>query len=113
MRCPTTRQPHHRTYGAENEGSEATVRIASWHDAHEVTCALAMKSLAHLHVWWPNIEADIERCCKQCKPCAETAPNQPQNLSTWLVPDKRHVACRDGCSLEMATRHQTEQVPDC
>ena len=47
-----------------------------------------MKSLARLHVWWPNIEADIERCCKQCKPCAETAPNQPQNLSTWPVPDK-------------------------
>ena len=44
-----------------------------------------MKSLARLHVWWPNIEADIERCCKRCKPCAETAPNQPQNLP---VPDK-------------------------
>ena len=47
-----------------------------------------MKSLARSHVWWHNIEADIERCFKQYKPCAETAPNQPHNIFTWPVPDK-------------------------
>ena len=46
-----------------------------------------MKSLARMHVWWPNIEVDIAAHCKDCTACAETGPNQPDNLSAWPVPD--------------------------
>ena len=46
-----------------------------------------MKSLARMHVWWPNIEVDIAAHCKDCTACVETGPNQPENLSTWPVPD--------------------------
>ena len=46
-----------------------------------------MKSLARMHVWWPNIEVDIAAHCKDCTACAETGPNQPENLSAWPVPD--------------------------
>ena len=46
-----------------------------------------MKSLACMHVWWPNIEVDIAAHGKDCRACAETGPNQPENLSAWPVPD--------------------------
>ena len=46
-----------------------------------------MKSLARIHVWWPNIEVDIAAHCKDCTACAETGPNQPENMSAWPVPD--------------------------
>ena len=46
-----------------------------------------MKSLARMHMWWPNIEVDIAAHCKDCTACAETGPNQPENLSAWPVPD--------------------------
>ena len=42
-----------------------------------------MKSLARMHVWWPNIEVDIAAHCKDCTAYAETGPNQPENLSAW------------------------------
>ena len=86
-----------------------------------------MKSLARMHVWWPNIEVDIAAHCKDCTACAETGPNQPDNLSTWPVPDgpwqRIHMyfagpfldditVGRDGCVLEMATRSETKQVSD-
>ena len=48
---------------------------------------VCMKSLARMHVWWPNIEVDIAAHCKDCTACAETGPNQPENLSAWPVPD--------------------------
>ena len=46
-----------------------------------------MKSLARMHVWWPNIEVDIAAYYNDCTACAETGPNQPENLSAWPVPD--------------------------
>ena len=46
-----------------------------------------MKSLARMHVWWPNIEDDIAGHCNDCTACAETGPNLPENMSAWLVPD--------------------------
>ena len=46
-----------------------------------------MKSLARMHVWCLNIEVDIAAHCEDCPACAETGPNQPENLSAWPVPD--------------------------
>ena len=48
---------------------------------------LHMKSCARMHVWRLNIEVDIAAHCKDCTACAETGPNQPENLSTWPIPD--------------------------
>ncbi|CAK1603087.1 unnamed protein product [Parnassius mnemosyne] len=36
-----------------------------------------MKSMARSYVWWPNIDADLEAICKQCKTCAAEAQASP------------------------------------
>ena len=46
-----------------------------------------MKSLTRMHVRWPNIEVDIAAHCKDCTACAETSPNQPENMSAQPIPD--------------------------
>ena len=43
--------------------------------------------IVRMHVWWLNIEVDIAAHCKDCTACAETGPNEPENLSSWRVPD--------------------------
>ena len=40
-----------------------------------------------MQVRWPNIEVDVAAHCKDCAACAETGPNQPENMSAWPVPD--------------------------
>ena len=87
-----------------------------------------MKLLARMHVWWPNIEVDITAHCKDCMACAETGPNQPDNMSARPVPDHpwamavhshclrrsvpRFVVCRGRCAFEMVTRSEIKQVLD-
>ena len=46
-----------------------------------------MRSLARMHVWWPNIEVHIAAHYMHCTACAKTGPNLPENMSTWPVPD--------------------------
>ena len=46
-----------------------------------------MKSLAHLHVWWPRIDKHIERAMKACTSC-QGIHNRPQPvpLHPWAWP---------------------------
>ena len=39
------------------------------HSAH--AGVVRMKSLARRHVWWPQIDQDIEKQAKECQPCQE------------------------------------------
>lgn len=32
-----------------------------------------MKSIARAHVWWPNINKDIEKTVTECDSCAEVS----------------------------------------
>ena len=51
---------------------------------------VCMKSLARMHVWWPNIEVDIAAHCKDCTACAETGPNQPVCMARSRWPMAAH-----------------------
>ena len=60
--------------------------ITMLHQSHRGV--VRMKTMARLYVWWPNIEASIENCCKACNVCAVTAPAPAANLSSWPLPDE-------------------------
>ena len=47
-----------------------------------------MKTMARLYVWWPNVEASVEACCKARNVCVVTAPAPTANLSPWPLPDE-------------------------
>uniref|UniRef100_A0A914VI11 RNA-directed DNA polymerase n=1 Tax=Plectus sambesii TaxID=2011161 RepID=A0A914VI11_9BILA len=47
-----------------------------------------MKKLARRHVYWPKIDAAIERTVKECKQCATTAKNPKKTtLHSWPKPE--------------------------
>ena len=48
-----------------------------------------MKQLARSVVYWPNINADIEKVAKSCTSCAEhqNNPSKPAN-HPWMLPEK-------------------------
>lgn len=60
--------------------------ITMLHQSHRGV--VRMKTMARLYVWWPNIEASVEACCKACNVCAVTAPAPTANLSPWPLPDE-------------------------
>ncbi|CAL8087419.1 unnamed protein product [Orchesella dallaii] len=48
-----------------------------------------MKSLARHHVYWPNIDAEIENIAKSCRICQQNAPNpQSAPLHPWQFPER-------------------------
>ena len=60
--------------------------ITMLHQSHRGV--VRMKTMARLYVWWPNIEASVEACCKACNVCAVTAPAPTANLSPWPLSDE-------------------------
>ena len=55
------------------------------YDAHIVV--VRMKGLARSRVWWPGIDADIERLCSQCVTCAQNSKDPAKSLlSVWDFP---------------------------
>ena len=57
------------------------------HSAHAVV--VQMKSLARGHVWWPQIDQDIERRTKECQPCQENQRNPAKApLHPWEMPQQ-------------------------
>ena len=55
------------------------------HVGHLGVCR--MKSLARGFMWWPHLDADVERLCKQCYPCQANA-QMPATASVhpWVYP---------------------------
>lgn len=48
-----------------------------------------MKALARSYVWWPQMDADIERAVKLCIPCQETRHEPPKaELHAWETTHK-------------------------
>ena len=46
-----------------------------------------MKSLARLHIWWPNIDKDIKHHTNACTSCATAARDPVQvPLHHWELP---------------------------
>ena len=46
-----------------------------------------MKALARLHVWWPNLDTDIEKRVAACESCRKQLPNCPKaQANPWLWP---------------------------
>jgi transposase InsO family protein len=46
-----------------------------------------MKAIARSYVWWPGIDADIERLCAGCGACAAEAPAPPRApVQPWQYP---------------------------
>lgn len=57
------------------------------HDSH--LGIVKMKSLARQHVWWPNIDANIEDLAGKCSHCIGVRKNPPQSpLHPWEWPTK-------------------------
>ena len=47
------------------------------------------KSVARMHIWWPNINSDIEQCIRQCIKC-QAFKNDPARapLHPWETPNQ-------------------------
>ena len=55
------------------------------HDTH--IKVVRMKGLARLRVWWPGIDANIERLSSQCVSCAQHSTDPAKSpLSVFDVP---------------------------
>jgi len=61
--------------------------LGSLHDAHPGI--VKMKSLARLHVWWPNLDADIEQLVRECEMCQSVLPNpESSRQNPWIWPSR-------------------------
>ncbi|XP_031553786.1 uncharacterized protein K02A2.6-like [Actinia tenebrosa] len=59
--------------------------LQTLHEGH--IGVVKMKGLARGHVWWPNIDKDIERVGRQCEGCQELARNPSSApLHRWEFP---------------------------
>ena len=68
-----------------NELREAV--LAEFHVAHPGV--VRMKNVGRSHVWWPNIESDIESTVRQCTPCqANISQPSVAPLMLWMWPGK-------------------------
>lgn len=48
-----------------------------------------MKSLARLHVWWPNLDGDIEQTVKDCIDCQANRCRAPfKVVNPWIWPTR-------------------------
>ena len=48
-----------------------------------------MKALARMHVWWPNIESDIEMCIRNCFRCQQNQTSPPcAPVNPWCWPSR-------------------------
>ena len=57
------------------------------HDTH--TGITKMKSLAHSYVWWPGMDAQIQKLVKSCAVCQESRPSPcPALLHPWEWPSE-------------------------
>ena len=55
------------------------------HDTH--IGIVRMNSLARSRIWWPGIDADIERLCSQCVSCSQDSKDPTKfQLSVWDFP---------------------------
>ena len=48
------------------------------HDGHPGIWA--MRALSRFYVWWPGIDKDVENHVKQCNPCQQNRPREPETL---------------------------------
>ena len=55
------------------------------HDGHPGIWA--MRALSRFYVWWPGIDKDVENHVKQCNPCQQNRPWEPETLLySWCAP---------------------------
>ena len=65
-----------------NEISNSRFMPKGLHTSH-----LGIKTLAHVHVWWPGHDKCIEQLVTECKTC-QSVKNNPLTLShPWSLPD--------------------------
>lgn len=57
------------------------------HAAH--AGVVRMKSVARMHVWWPGIDKQIEKCARECQSCQENQRNPAKApLHPWEAPQQ-------------------------
>ncbi|CAC5424360.1 unnamed protein product [Mytilus coruscus] len=47
-----------------------------------------MKGLARMHVWWPNLDTDIEITVRNCTACRTRNPPPAATANPWIWPSK-------------------------
>lgn len=67
-----------------------TLRNNTLHALHEGhPGASGMKAMARFHVWWPNIDNEIEEFVKRCGNCQANRATQPEvPLFSWSIPSE-------------------------
>ena len=68
------------------------------HEMHPGICR--MKALARSYMWWPNMDADIQRTVENCQPCQvnRKAPEKAL-LHPWEYTDRPWVRLHVRCGL--------------
>ena len=58
------------------------------HDGHSGSSR--MKAVAKEIVWWPGLDADIEKFVKECELCQQSQPSPPSApMQPWIWPMRR------------------------
>ena len=61
--------------------------LAEIHEGH--TGIVRMKAVARMHVWWPNIDREIESCVYECNDCQRNSRNPAKApVHPWEQPEK-------------------------
>ena len=68
----------------------SSLRASVLHILHEGHPGITgMRAVARTHVWWPNLDKDIEGHVHACSTCQETRPKDPEvPLFSWSVPQE-------------------------
>ncbi|CAC5419149.1 unnamed protein product [Mytilus coruscus] len=74
-----------------------------------------MKGLARMHVWWPNLDTDIEITVRNCTACQNTQSAPPAaTANPWIWPSKpwqRWTHTQNGLMLsECRVQHQKKTI---
>ena len=54
------------------------------HEAHPGMSR--MKSLARQYLWWPKLDAEVEKLCGACEECLQQRPNRRVEMRPWPFP---------------------------
>ena len=49
-----------------------------------------MQSMARSHVWWPNLDANIEKTTRKCSQCVTCSAPLSVDMALWPLEENPH-----------------------
>ena len=77
------------TLGSQSSNSQAAI-LSELHQQHPGI--VRMKALARMHVYWPDIDTDIEQTVRDCENCSQNSDPIKANTNPWVWPN--HAGAR-------------------